>query len=1531
MTKIDSILPQAVSAHALQHGMTDGERFVADWQANAAKLEAAHLYSPAQELDSCGVGLIAAIDGKPRRQVVEAGINALKVLFHRGAIDADGKTGDGAGIHVEVPQEFFKEHIRRGGSEPGQRRLAVGMVFLPKNDMDKQERCRIIVESEILHYGYSILGWRQVPVDISVIGEKANATRPEIEQIMIANTRGVSDEQFETDLYVLRRRMEKQAQSENLTEFYICSLSSRSIIYKGMFLAEHVDVFYPDLQDERFVSAFVIYHQRYSTNTFPTWRLAQPFRMLAHNGEINTLSGNANWMKAHETRLSSPVFGERIEDLKPIIQPGGSDSAALDNVFELLVRAGRPAPVVKAMLVPESIIQNAVMSEKHRAFFSYCNCVMEPWDGPAALCATDGRWVVAGLDRNGLRPLRYTITGDGLLIVGSETGMVRVDETAVVEKGRVGPGQVLGIDLVEGKFFRDGDLKDELGSRASFGEWTNRITHLDSLIKGSGVADAQVDGDTLRRRQLGHGMTLEDMELILTPMVEEGKEAVGSMGDDTALAVLAENYRGLHCFFRQNFSQVTNPPIDPLRETRVMSLNTRLGNLGNILDEDPSQCDLLQLESPVLTTAEFFAMRDYMGETAAVVDCTFDVNGGENALRDAITYIQREAEDAVRGGCTHVILTDEKASATRAPLPMILAAGAVHTHLIRQQLRTFTSLNVRSGECLDTHYFAVLIGVGATTVNAYVAEEAIKDRHRRGLFADLPIDKALKNFKKAIDDGLRKIMSKMGISVISSYRGGLNFEAIGLSRSLVAEFFPGMPSRISGIGMAGIQKKVLEQHNKAFGTSAAVLPVGGFYRYRRNAGEAHAFEGTLIHTLQSAVSTDSFMMYKKYSEGLRKLPPISVRDLLDFRPATHPVSIDEVESVTQLRKRFITPAMSLGALSAEAHGTLNIAMNRIGAKSDSGEGGEDPSRYRPRPNGDNANSAIKQVASGRFGVTAEYLNQCREIEIKVAQGAKPGEGGQLPGFKVTVEIAKLRHSTPGVMLISPPPHHDIYSIEDLAQLIYDLKQINPSARVVVKLVSRSGIGTIAAGVAKAKADVIHISGHVGGTGASPQTSIKYAGLPWEMGLSEAHQVLTLNRLRHKVQLRTDGGIKTGRDVVIAAMLGAEEFAVGTTSLIAMGCIMVRQCHSNTCPVGVCTQDTALRAKFTGTPEKVVNLFTFIAEEVRQILAELGFKHLNEVVGRTDLLYQVSRGASHLDDLDLNSLLVQADSGGLPTVNTVEGRNEVAETLDAQIIEDARPALGDGEKMQLAYNVRNTDRAVGTKLSHKIVKKYGMTGLQPGHITVRLRGSAGQSLGAFAVQGLKLEVFGDSNDYVGKGLSGGTIVVRPPVSSPLQSNQNTIIGNTVLYGATSGKLFAAGQAGERFAVRNSGALTVIEGCGSNGCEYMTNGTVVVLGDVGANFGAGMTGGMAFVYDDSNLFDIRVNPDSVEWVRMEVPHYQSMLKSLIEEHVRETNSRFAERLLANWDREIGKFWHVVPKEMLDKLEVPVSAQSTAQARA
>ncbi|MGK2911467.1 MAG: glutamate synthase large subunit [Sphingobium sp.] len=1488
------------------------------------------MYRPESEGDACGVGLVAATDGKPSRRVVASAIDALKAVWHRGAVDADGKTGDGAGIHVDLPVRFFDDAIADSGHKPLPNRLAVGMVFLPRTDLSAQETCRTIVESEIIDAGYRIYGWRQVPVDVSVIGEKAQRTRPEIEQIMIAGPmpeeRDVGE--FEKDLYLIRRRIEKKVVAAQINDFYVCSLSCRSIIYKGLFLAESLSVFYPDLQDERFESRVAIFHQRYSTNTFPQWWLAQPFRTLAHNGEINTIRGNKNWMKSHEIKMASLAFGEQSEDIKPVIPAGASDTAALDAVFEAICRAGRDAPTAKIMLVPEAW-QSADTPESHLNMYNYLASVMEPWDGPAALAMTDGRWVVAGVDRNALRPLRYTLTSDNLLIVGSETGMVVVPETTVVSKGRMGPGEMLAIDLAEGELYFDQQIKDRIAAERPYADYVKDFLFAKDLPAPAPDALPAWDKAELTRRQVAANMTLEDLELILAPMVEDAKEAIGSMGDDTPLAVISGIPRTVSHFFRQNFSQVTNPPIDPLRERHVMSLKTRFSNLSNILEEDTQQGRVLVLDSPVLTCASWTQLKGHFGAAVAEIDCTFPAEGGQEQLRAAIARIREEAEQAVREGRTELFLTDERIGEQRVGIAMVLAAAAVHTHLVRKGLRSYASINVRSAECLDTHYFAVLIGVGATTVNAYLAEACIADRHARGLFDGISQDEAIARYQTAICEGLLKIMSKMGIAVISSYRGGYNFEAVGLSRALVNDLFPGMPSKISGEGYASLHYSAILRHEAAYDSSVVKLPIGGFYR-QRNGGESHAYSAQLMHLLQTAVATDSYSSYLQFSRGVKDLPPVYLRDLLEFNFAREAVPIDEVEATTEIRKRFVTPGMSLGALSPEAHETLAIAMNRIGAKAVSGEGGEDANRFKPYANGDNANSVIKQIASGRFGVHAEYLGAAEELEIKVAQGAKPGEGGQLPGFKVTEFIARLRHSTPGVTLISPPPHHDIYSIEDLAQLIYDLKQINPRARVCVKLVSQAGIGTVAAGVAKAHADVILIAGHVGGTGASPQTSIKYAGTPWEMGLSEANQVLTLNGLRHKVRLRTDGGLKTGRDIVIAAILGAEEFGIGTLSLVAMGCIMVRQCHSNTCPVGVCVQDQRLRDKFTGTPEKVINLMTFIAEEVREILARLGFRSLDEVVGRTELLKQVSRGAEHLDDLDLNPILAKVDATDAERrFSLATFRNDVPDSLDAQMLNDAKAVFERREKMQLTYTVRNTHRAVGTRLSSEITRKYGMTALNDGHLTVRLRGSAGQSLGAFLCKGITLEVFGDANDYVGKGLSGGIIAVRPMVSSPLVTKDNTIIGNTVLYGATAGKLFAAGQAGERFAVRNSGAQVVVEGCGANGCEYMTGGTAVILGKTGANFGAGMTGGMAFILDEDGSFATRANPESIVWQRIDSAHWEAVLKVLIAEHAVRTDSRWAHTVLDDWDRWRGHFWQVCPKEMLKRLEHPLSESETAVA--
>ncbi|NKX45135.1 glutamate synthase large subunit [Roseicyclus persicicus] len=1506
-------------------------KYDASWAAaEQAKREwmAEHgMYSEAEEHSSCGVGLVVSIDGRASRKVVENGINALKAVWHRGAVDADGRTGDGAGIHVQIPATFFYDQVRRTGHEPRMdQRMAVGQVFLPRTNFGAQETCRTIVESEVLRMGYYIYGWRHVPVNVSVLGDKANATRPEIEQIIISNAKGVDEETFERELYVIRRRIEKAAQAAGIRELYLCSLSCRSIIYKGMMLAQDVAEFYPDLKDERFESAFAIYHQRYSTNTFPQWWLAQPFRMLAHNGEINTLKGNVNWMKSHEIRMASNYFGELAEDIKPIVPQGASDSGALDAVFEVLVRAGRSAPMAKTMLVPEAWSNTAAeLPQAWQDMYAYCNSVMEPWDGPAALAMTDGRWVCAGLDRNGLRPMRYVVTGEGMLIAGSEAGMVPVNEATVLEKGALGPGQMIAVDMAEGKLFHDTQIKDKLAASRPFGDWVGKITDLAQATVGL-TETAQFDGTELRRRQVAAGYSIEELEQILAPMAEDGKELVASMGDDTPAAVLSSMYRPLSHYFRQNFSQVTNPPIDSLREYRVMSLKTRFGNLKNVLDEDSSQTEILVLDSPFVSNAQFAEMVKHFGQEHVSIDCTFPTGGKAEALREGLERIRREAEDAVRSGAGHLILTDVGQGEGRVAMPMILATSAVHSWLTRQGLRTFCSLNVRSAECIDPHYFAVLVGCGATTVNAYLAQDSIADRIDRGLI-DGTLTEAMARYRAAIDAGLLKIMSKMGISVISSYRGGLNFEAVGLSRAMVAEYFPGMVSRISGIGVSGLQKKAEEVHAKGFLRGEGVLPIGGFYKARRS-GEKHAWEATSMHMLQEACNRASYSLWKQYSEKMRSNPPIHLRDLMDIKPLGKPVPIEEVESITSIRKRFVTPGMSLGALSPEAHKTLNVAMNRIGAKSDSGEGGEDPAHFVPEPNGDNPSAKIKQVASGRFGVTVEYLNHCEELEIKIAQGAKPGEGGQLPGMKVTDLIARLRHSTKGVTLISPPPHHDIYSIEDLAQLIYDLKQINPRAKVTVKLVASSGVGTIAAGVAKAKADVILISGHNGGTGASPATSIKYAGLPWEMGLTEAHQVLAMNNLRDRVTLRTDGGLRTGRDIVMAAMMGAEEYGIGTAALIAMGCIMVRQCQSNTCPVGVCTQDERLRAKFTGNADKVVNLITFYAQEVREILASIGARSMDDVIGRADLLTQVSRGAAHLDDLDLNPMLITVDGADRIKYDRYKPRNVVPDTLDAQIVKDAHRFLEDGEKMQLSYAVQNTLRTIGTRTSSHIVQAFGMrNALQPDHLTVKLQGSAGQSLGAFAAPGLKLEVSGDANDYVGKGLSGGTIVVKPVQDSPLVAHDNVIIGNTVLYGATNGYLFAAGRAGERFAVRNSGAKVVVEGCGSNGCEYMTGGVAVILGRIGANFGAGMTGGMAYLYDPEGAARINMNLETLVTCPVTVEHWEAQLKGLIEAHLRETGSRRAASILQHWEVERGNFLQVCPKEMLDKLAHPLGIEAKA----
>ena len=1489
------------------------------YEKNKKLLSESYNYDQSMEHDACGVGMIATTDGKKSRKIVDYGIEALKAIWHRGAVDADGKSGDGAGIQIEIATEFFKEKIIATGHDPDDsKRICVGMVFLPRTDYLEQEKCREIIESVLLEENYSIYGWRQVPINSSVLGKTAEQSRPEIAQVMFKKNQNLETNDLERNLFETRKKIEKLARKNQLKNFYICSFSSRSIVYKGMFLAEMLAEFYPDLHDEKLTSRFAIFHQRYSTNTFPSWDLAQPFRTLAHNGEINTLKGNINWMKIHEQDMSSSLF-KNVKDLKPVIR-SSSDSGALDNVFELLTHSGKLAPLIKLMMIPDAWSKRSkTVPKNHQDLFNFLNSTIEPWDGPAAICATDSKWVLASMDRNGLRPLRYAKTSDNLFFAGSESGMITFPEEKIIEKGKLGPGQIIAIDLKKGKLFRDKEIKDLLAK--DYKKYSQQIIDLEKKIS-TDSEQPKFTGEELKKRQYLSGLSIEDLELILHPMAEEGKEASGSMGDDTPVAVLSSHYRPVSHYFRQNFSQVTNPPIDSLRENKVMSLKTRFGNLGNILDFDNlTKEDIYVLDSPILTNSQFKKFNKIFSEKIKVIDCTFDVS---SSLKERIERIKEECEISVREGSSALILSDKDISDNKTSIPSALAVGAVHSHLVKNGLRGYCSLNVECSDALDTHSFAVLIGVGATTINPYLAIDSIYQRFEKKLFGKLDFESCVIKFKKSIDSGLLKIMSKMGISVISSYRGGCNFEAVGLSRAIVSDYFPGMSSRISGIGISGIEDKIKELHRKFSKKNIYTLPIGGLYRYRKS-GENHQYDGSLIHLLQSAVGTGSYEQYKKYSNGIYNLPPINLRDLLQFKKRRTPIDIKEVEPIEDILKRFGSGSMSHGALSAEAHEVLATGMNRIKGASCSGEGGEDAKRFKTLPNGDSANSRVKQIASARFGVTVDYLNNANEIEIKIAQGAKPGEGGQLPGFKVTAEIARLRHSTPGVTLISPPPHHDIYSIEDLAQLIYDLKQINPRARIGVKLVASTGIGTIAAGVAKAKADIILISGHSGGTGASPQTSIKYAGVPWEMGLTEANQILTLNNLRHKVTLRTDGGIKTGRDIVIAAMMGAEEYGMGTSSLVAMGCIMVRQCHSNTCPVGVCSQDKKLREKFTGTPEKVVNLFTFAAKEVREILASLGYKTINEIIGRTDLLSQVNKGAPNLDDLDLNPLLVQADPGENPRYCKDKIINKVPETLDEKIWSDIENKIQVTKQNDFEYDIKNTFRSVGTRLSHYIYKKFGNEKLNPDTIKIKLRGSAGQSLGGFLMKGIKLIVEGDCNDYVGKGLSGGSIVVYPSSKSQLISHENSIIGNTVLYGATSGKLFCSGQAGERFAVRNSGSLGIVEGCGAHGCEYMTGGTAIILGQIGDNFGAGMTGGMGFVYDEKNNFESYVNPSSIIWQPIETEYWKKFLKENLKDFFKETNSLITKKILENFEMEIKKFKQVCPIEMLDKLNNPITLKS------
>ena len=1531
------------------------------------------LYDRAYEHDACGVGFVAQVSGQQDHDILVKALQAVANLTHRGAVDADAKTGDGSGVLTQLPRKLLaREAERRGFRVDRPTDLALGMMFLPRQDLVARDLSTAYVDHALRAQGLVVVGWREVPIDHGALGEKALETRPKIRQVIVARPTGLTDEAFERALCAARREAERRTAEQGIEGFYVPSLSSRTVVYKGLMLAPQLPTFYADLRDPDYETSLALFHQRYSTNTLPNWMLAQPFRMLAHNGEINTLQGNRAWMRAREPELQSEVWGEALAGLRPIIWTNGSDSASLDNVLELLELSGRDAVHAMMMLVPEAWENLDQMDQRLRDFYRYHACLTEPWDGPAALSFTDG--VVAGavLDRNGLRPSRYKIDEDGLVVAASEVGVFDMDDARVIEKGRLGPGQMLVVDTARRQILTNDELKREVAERRPYGEWLRKgIVSLDVGTKGEARgATPRVNGHAAHRngqdsapsasllvaRQLAFGYTAEEVKFVVGPMGAEGKDPVWSMGDDTPMAALSRVPRLFYTFFKQRFAQVTNPPIDPLRETLVMSLRTLLGPRPTLLQEGPDHARLLELSSPILSRDQMTALAA-LAEPPLVVHrlgTTFAAADGPAGLRAGLDRLCAEAVAAVDGGATLLVLSDRQVDAEQAAIPSLMALGAVHHHLIRAGRRMRVDLVVESGDAWDVHHFATLIGYGAAAVHPWLALETVAHavdegyrsrielgQRRREDVSALEVERqeqgparvreAERSFQHAAESGLLKIMSKMGISTISSYRGAQIFEILGLAHEVVSRCFRETPSRIGGLGFQEIAEDLLARHLAAFGSrpeangtngkTPAKLPDYGFIRYRRE-GEYHAYNPLVVRALHKATIGGDYEDYKQYSSLVHSRVPMTLRDLIDFRSGT-PVPLREVEPVESIRRRFISTAMSLGALSPEAHRTLAVAMNRIGNRSNSGEGGEDPANYLADANGDVGHNRIKQVASARFGVTAEYLAMADELEIKMAQGSKPGEGGQLPGIKVNEIIARLRHAVPGISLISPPPHHDIYSIEDLAQLIYDLKQANPRARVGVKLVAEAGVGTIAAGVCKAYADYVLISGHDGGTGASPLSSIKNAGCPWELGLAETQQVLVMNDLRGRIRVRTDGGLKTGRDVVLAAMLGAEEFGFGTAAVVAIGCDMARACHLNTCPTGIATQDPKYRAKFEGTAEMAIHYFTHLAMEVRGILASLGFRKLDEVVGRPELLVArpvpgpeatpgARTGTGRPWTLDLSAILAPADpSGSRPRLHVVDRNvrpNDWA--LDPQIIRDAQEALERGKRVRLSYSIQNAHRAVGTRLAGEIARRYGSAGLPEDTIEIRFRGSAGQSFGAWATNGMRLVLEGEANDYLGKGLCGGEIVLMAPADVRFKPHENVIVGNTVLYGATSGTLFVNGRAGERFAVRNSGATAVVEGVGDHGCEYMTGGVVVVLGEVGRNFAAGMSNGLAFVLDPDNLLPSRYNPEMVSLERAMSLEDLELLYSLVRAHFEKTGSARAQEIVDTWDYYRTQFWKVVP---------------------
>jgi glutamate synthase (NADPH/NADH) large chain/glutamate synthase (ferredoxin) len=1484
-------------------------------QAILDRTESFHgLYDPAHEHDACGVGMVASIKGIRSNSILKKALTCVCNLIHRGAMDADAKTGDGAGVLTQIPYKLFRPEVEKMGYKLFQDSdLGVGMMFLP-NDPYTQARVRHITETVLNGHKLFIFGWRAVPVNRAVLGEKALRTCPDIEQILIGrpDPSEMSDDDFERKLFLCRNQIEDQAESQGIKDFYIPSFSSRTIVYKGLLAAPTLERFYLDLRDPNYSTALAVFHQRYSTNTFPTWPLSQSCRMLSHNGEINTVAGNRLWTKAREPELKSAFFGDSIKKLRPIIQPGGSDSASLDNALELLVMGGRDILHSMLMLVPAAWQGDASTPAEVKDFYEYHQTLNEPWDGPAALVFSDGRTIGACLDRNGLRPARYKITEDGLFTLGSEVGLLTIDDAKVVEKGRLGPGEMIAVDTVKGELLRNDEIKSTYARKKPYGAWLRE--NIKDIVATPSLEAQPSPGATLLQQQLAAGYTEEELGVtpsILKIMGETGEEAIGSMGDDAPLAVLSKKPRLLYTYFKQLFAQVTNPPIDPIREKLVMSVEVLAGKHRNWLEETPEHARLLRLQSPVLTNPEIqqiLALKEGPFHPGTI-SCRFPVGEGPDGLKKHLD-----------NGAALIILSDWDIDAAHAPIPMLLATGTVHHHLVRVDKRSKVSLICETAECRDVHQLACLLGYGASAVNPYTALATLDGYVSKGELkaGDKIVDAATaaKNYRSALEKGLLKIMSKMGISTLASYSGAQTFSAIGLHPDVIAFAFTGTTSQVKGMNFADIAQETLTRHARAFAPEAK-LADEGIYRFRRD-GEMHAWTPPVLQSFHTFVGikgmdkANKWEDYEKYVAAVEEAAPVALRQCLAVKKGT-PIPIDEVESVEDIRRRFTTAGMSLGALSPEAHETLAIAMNRIGGKSNSGEGGEDRARFTPMENGDSKNSRIKQVASGRFGVTAEYLASATEIEIKMAQGSKPGEGGQIPGHKVSAMIAKLRRSTPGVTLISPPPHHDIYSIEDLAQLIYDLKQVNPRAKVCVKLVAGAGVGTVAAGVAKAYADIVLISGHDGGTGASPLSSVKNAGGPWELGLAEAHQVLLLNGLRNRVTLRTDGGMKTGLDILIAALLGAEEFNFGTAALIATGCVYVRKCHLNTCPVGVTTQDEKFRAKYKGTPDNVVLFFNAVAEEVRKLLASIGARTMNEVIGRTDYLEQrevPNHPKANL--LDLSRLLAMPKiDDGTPRFHTWERNDKLEDrTLDDVILQDAKSCLQTKHPLSLKYKVKNTFRSIGTNLSGEIAYRYGDEGLPENTLNLTLSGSAGQSLGAFLVKGVRMTLVGESNDYVGKGMSGGEIVVVPSPAAKFDPAKNSICGNTVLYGATGGALYIRGRAGERFAVRNSGAIAVVEGIGDHGCEYMTNGRVIVLGLTGKNFAAGMSGGLAYVLDQEGTFESRCNKAMVTLQRLSDPFETKALKEIIHKHFELSESARAKEILGDWPRYEPLFWKVTP---------------------